>query len=150
MSFGFSVLNVPVASLLQNFEGFLAFGVMSRWRNSLPEDVILYIHHTSHSRTGLGMKNIYETANWSLRQGDEGVNKRIKQKKYFLLITSSSFCRNDQFDISYIFFIPYWSRSTTGRSGTTHWFVAVDFLTFYISRYEGHRGHLSWLATGCP
>ena len=56
---------------------------MSRWRNSLPEDVILYIHHTSHSRTGLGMKNIYETANWSLRQGDEGVNKRIKQKNIF-------------------------------------------------------------------
>ena len=83
MTFGFSVLNVPVASLLQNFEGFLAFGVMSRWRNSLPEDVILYIHHTSHSRTGLGMKNIYETANWSLRQGDEGVNKRIKQKNIF-------------------------------------------------------------------
>ena len=26
----------------------------------------------------------------------------------------------------------YWSRSTTGRSGTTHWFVAVDFLIFYI------------------
>ena len=106
MSFGFSVLNVPVASLLQNFEGFLAFGVMSRWRNT-PEDVSLYIHHTSHSRTGLGMKNIYETANLSLRQDDEGVNKRIKQKKYFLLITSSSSCRNDQFDISHIFFIPY-------------------------------------------
>ena len=29
------------------------------------------------------MKNIYETANWSLRQGDEGVNKRIKQKNIF-------------------------------------------------------------------
>ena len=39
MSVGFTVLNVPVASLLQNFEGFLAFGVMSRWRNSLPEAV---------------------------------------------------------------------------------------------------------------
>ena len=26
----------------------------------------------------------------------------------------------------------YWSRSTTGRSGTTHWFVAVDLVIFYI------------------
>ena len=26
----------------------------------------------------------------------------------------------------------YWSRSTTGRSGTTQWFVAVDLLIFYI------------------
>ena len=37
----------------------------------------------------------------------------------------------------FIFFyklLLYWSRSTTGRSGTTHWFVAVDLLTFYIFR----------------
>ena len=26
----------------------------------------------------------------------------------------------------------YWSRTTTGRSGTTHWFVAVDFVIFDI------------------
>ena len=26
----------------------------------------------------------------------------------------------------------YWSRTTTGRSGITHWFVAVDFVIFYI------------------
>ena len=26
---------------------------------------------------------VYETANWSLRQGDEEVNKRIKQKNIF-------------------------------------------------------------------
>ena len=26
----------------------------------------------------------------------------------------------------------YWSRSTTGTSSTTHWFVAVDLLIFYI------------------
>ena len=27
----------------------------------------------------------YETANWSLRQGDEEVNKRIKQKNIYLI-----------------------------------------------------------------
>ena len=27
----------------------------------------------------------------------------------------------------------YWFRSTSGRSGTTHWFVAVDLLIFYIT-----------------
>ena len=26
----------------------------------------------------------------------------------------------------------YWSRSTTGRSGTTRWFVAVDLLIYYF------------------
>ena len=26
----------------------------------------------------------------------------------------------------------YWSRSTTGRSGTTRWFVAVDVLIYYF------------------
>ena len=29
-------------------------------------------------------KKKYETANWSLRQGDEEVNKRIKQKNIYL------------------------------------------------------------------
>ena len=30
----------------------------------------------------LNLKEIYETANWSLQQGDEEVNKRIEQKMY--------------------------------------------------------------------
>ena len=35
--------------------------------------------------------------------------------------------------------LSHWSRSTAGRSGTTHWFVAVDLLIFYIfwSRFIG-------------
>ena len=56
----------------------------------------------------------YETANWSLRRGDEEINKRITQKIYIfkqianiyvfcfiLLFTSSSSCRKDQFAVTY-------------------------------------------------
>ena len=50
----------------------------------------------------------YETANWSLRQGDEEVNKRIKENlfkyiffSFILLFTSSSPCRKDQSAVSY-------------------------------------------------
>ena len=32
----------------------------------------------------------------------------------------------------------YWSRSTTGRSDTTHWFFAVDLLTFFIISPKCH------------
>ena len=35
----------------------------------------------------------------------------------------------------------YWSRSTIERSGTTHWFVAVDLLVFYILFKELNRIH---------
>ena len=33
----------------------------------------------------------------------------------------------------------YWSRSAIERSGTTHWFVAVDLLIFYILFKDFHR-----------
>ena len=56
-----------------------------------------------------------------------------------LLFTSSSPGRKDQFAVSYFSYFStrykllfYWSRSTTGISGSTHWFVAVDLLIFYI------------------
>ena len=86
-------------------------------------------------------------------QGDEEVNKRIKQKNiylnklpslfkyiffcFILLFTSSSLAVRispvavSYFSKSLIVLIQVY-RSTTGRSSTTHWFVAVDLLTFYI------------------
>ena len=49
---------------------------------------------------------------------------------FILLFTSSSPCRKDQFAVSYFStsLIVLWSRSTTGRPSTSHWFVAVVLL----------------------
>ena len=54
----------------------------------------------------------YETTNWSLRQGDEEVNNKIKETNTYLnklfkqiffysFFTSPSPCRKDQFVVSY-------------------------------------------------
>ena len=50
---------------------------------------------------------------------------------FFIVMRKGSVCR-------FIFLYKllfYCSRSTSGRSGTTHWFVAVDLLIFYIFWY---------------
>ena len=83
----------------------------------------------------------YKTVNWSLQQGDEQVDKRIKQKNIFFiyqfffysLFTCSSPCPRAilPFYILYKLLL-YWSRSATVRSGTTQRFVAVDLLIFNI------------------
>ena len=51
---------------------------------------------------------------------------------FILLFTSSSPYRKDQFTFFMIFYklLLYLSRSTTGRSGTTQRFVAVDLLIY--------------------
>ena len=43
-------------------------------------------------------------------------------------------CRKDQFAVSSYFStsLILLTRSTTGRSSTTHWFVAVDLLIFLV------------------
>ena len=48
---------------------------------------------------------------------------------FFIALPWGSVCR---FIFFYKFNCSDPQRSTTGRSGTTHWFVAVDLLTFYI------------------
>ena len=66
------------------------------------------------------LRRKYKAGNWSLWQGDEDVNKEIKQKNIYL----------NKFDPFYIFYklLLYWSRCTTGRYGATQQFVAVDLL----------------------
>ena len=128
----------------------------------------------------------YKTANWSLRQGNEEVKKRINQKIYKF----KQICPIFRFErqtfrgwkkgpaskerlsfkpkywanlFKYIFFVfffclllhrlairislpiyifykllLYWSWSTTGRSGTTQRFVAVELRIFHISSYLIH------------
>ena len=47
----------------------------------------------------------------------------------------------------YIFYelLLYWSRPTTGRSGSTQRFVAVDLPIFYISKSLWHPGCMKWI-----
>ena len=74
----------------------------------------------------------YETANWSLRQGDEEVNKRIKENlfkyiffSFILLFTSSSPCRKDQFAVS------YFSTSLIVLSQVYNWEIRHHSLVCY-------------------
>ena len=98
--------------------------IRGRWRHNFPKYITwVHIHlkiENMHACMSYWYSSIfittlnslcfnqkYETANWSLRQGDEEVNKRIKQKYIYL-------CR---FIFFYKFNCMYWSRSTTtGRS----------------------------------
>ena len=99
LSFCFSVLNVHVASLLQNFEGFFSIRCHVEVAEQ-PTQRCELIHFALHSRTGLGMKIMK-------RQTDPhgkvmtGSKQKNKTKKYILLITSSSPYRKEQFAVSY-------------------------------------------------
>ena len=105
---------------------------------------VIDYHSTLLGTTGIGPIEKYETANWSLRQGDEEVNKRIKQKNICFVLFFCLLLTWDQALFSFRFenYIPAGKAKrkesqiqTFYETSAAHFF---DWLTFAESASQNY------------
>ena len=86
----------------------------------------------------------HKTANWSLRQGDEEVNKRTKQKIYIFLNLPNILVGKPTFFRGWRTFFSPWRRFVLGKFVTNIYLFAVLWFSELTSFCWGRYGAVHW------